>query len=68
MGIAKILIIEDEQRLSELLRKQLSEAGYSTTVALDGYSGNNSLSRTDMTLFSLILICQLLMVMTYARR
>lgn len=39
MGQSRILIIEDEQRLSELLRKQLTEAGYLTTVALDGYLG-----------------------------
>jgi two-component system, OmpR family, copper resistance phosphate regulon response regulator CusR len=34
-----ILIVEDEQRLAELLKKQLMEAGYNSEIALDGYIG-----------------------------
>lgn len=40
MGKAKILIIEDEKRLAEILRKQLEEAGFEPSVAGDGYLGS----------------------------
>lgn len=35
----RILIIEDEQRIAELLQKGLEEFGYSATLALDGETG-----------------------------
>jgi DNA-binding response OmpR family regulator len=49
MEKVKILIIEDEQRLAEILVKQLQETGFSADVAFDGYIGkqlilNNSYS------------------------
>jgi DNA-binding response OmpR family regulator len=49
MERVKILIIEDEQRLAEILVKQLQETGFSADVAFDGYIGkqlilNNSYS------------------------
>jgi DNA-binding response OmpR family regulator len=41
MGDINILIIEDEQRLADLLKKQLSESGYSSEIANDGYVGKH---------------------------
>jgi len=35
----KILIVEDEQRLAELLRKQFEDSGYLADIATDGYIG-----------------------------
>ncbi|MCK7539998.1 MAG: response regulator [Marinilabiliales bacterium] len=35
----KILIVEDEQRLAEVLRKQLEGSGFYADVAPDGLSG-----------------------------
>lgn len=34
-----ILIVEDEQRLSEVLKKQLDDSGFNTDIANDGYVG-----------------------------
>ncbi len=39
MNIVNILIVEDEQRLADLLKKQLQETGYNSEIALDGYVG-----------------------------
>jgi len=39
MGDIKILIVEDEQRLADVLKKQLEESGFSVEVANDGYIG-----------------------------
>jgi two-component system, OmpR family, copper resistance phosphate regulon response regulator CusR len=39
MGDITILIIEDEQRLADLLKRQLSESGYNSEIANDGYVG-----------------------------
>ena len=39
MGNTNILVVEDEQRLAELLNKQLLEAGFNCDVAVDGYIG-----------------------------
>jgi two-component system, OmpR family, copper resistance phosphate regulon response regulator CusR len=39
MGDINILIIEDEQRLADLLKKQLEEYGYNSEIAYDGYVG-----------------------------
>lgn len=39
MDSINILIIEDELRLAELLKKQLKESGFDSDIALDGYSG-----------------------------
>jgi len=35
----KILIIEDDQRVAELIQRGLMEAGFTTTLAFDGLSG-----------------------------
>lgn len=34
-----ILIVEDEQRLADILKKQLEESGFMTEIAYDGYIG-----------------------------
>lgn len=39
MGDIKILIVEDEQRLADVLKKQLEESGFFVEVANDGYIG-----------------------------
>jgi two-component system, OmpR family, copper resistance phosphate regulon response regulator CusR len=39
MGDKSILIVEDEQRLAEVLKKQLEEANFSADIANDGYIG-----------------------------
>jgi len=35
-----ILIVEDERRLADILKKQMEEAGYIAVIANDGYIGN----------------------------
>lgn len=37
--MAKILIIEDDERLAGIIKRGLEEEGYSTSVAFDGFSG-----------------------------
>ena len=39
MDEINILIVEDEQRLAEIMQKQLVESGFSIDIALDGYIG-----------------------------
>lgn len=39
LGMIKILIIEDDQRVAELLKRGLEEFGYECTVAFDGEMG-----------------------------
>ncbi len=39
MKNVNILIVEDEQRLAEILKKQLEETGFNAEVAPDGYVG-----------------------------
>jgi DNA-binding response OmpR family regulator len=39
MEKANILIVEDEERLAEILKKQLDESGYISEIAFDGYTG-----------------------------
>jgi two-component system, OmpR family, copper resistance phosphate regulon response regulator CusR len=53
MGNVNILIIEDEQRVAELLKKQLQEAGYNSEVANDGYVGKQL---AESGKFSLIIL------------
>lgn len=42
-----ILIIEDEQRLAEILQKQFSESGFIADVANDGYIGMKKADQND---------------------
>lgn len=48
-----ILIIEDEQRLAEILQKQFSESGFIADVANDGYIGMKKADQNDYDLIIL---------------
>jgi two-component system, OmpR family, copper resistance phosphate regulon response regulator CusR len=48
-----ILIVEDEQRLSEILQKQLRESGFTADIANDGYVGRMMAEETDYDLIIL---------------
>jgi two-component system, OmpR family, copper resistance phosphate regulon response regulator CusR len=50
MADIHILVVEDEQRLAEILRRQLSETGYSVDIAYDGYVGKNLVQRNEYNL------------------
>jgi len=46
----KILIIEDDQRVSELIKRGLEEQGYETTLAYDGLMGKKLALQNDYNL------------------
>jgi len=48
-----ILIIEDEQRLAEILKKQFEESGFSAEIALDGYSGKQLIEKGNFNIIIL---------------
>jgi two-component system, OmpR family, copper resistance phosphate regulon response regulator CusR len=48
-----ILIIEDEQRLAEILKKQLEESGFGVKIAFDGYIGKQLAERNSYNLIIL---------------
>lgn len=48
-----ILIVEDEQRLADILKKQLEEAGFSAEIALDGYIGRQLVEKNKYNLIIL---------------
>ncbi len=50
MGNINILIVEDEQRLAEILKKQLEDAGFRAQVASDGYIGKQFIERNKYNL------------------
>ena len=39
MTKVKVLVVDDEQRLADLLKKQLEESGFNVDIAYDGYIG-----------------------------
>jgi DNA-binding response OmpR family regulator len=49
----KILIVEDENRLADVIKKQLEENGFITEIASDGYIGKKKL---ESKLFDLIIL------------
>ena len=53
----KILLIEDEEILLNLLDKKLQEAGYDVTVARDGQEGLETMksSRPDLILLDIVM-------------
>lgn len=55
--MAKILIIEDDQFLSELITKKLDEEGFEVILATDGEKGWEKLSKEgpDLVLLDLLL-------------
>lgn len=48
-----LLIVEDEKRLAEILKKQLQESGFTADVANDGYVGKRMSEQTDYDLIIL---------------
>lgn len=50
MGNKIILIIEDEQRVAEVLKKQLEDSGFSTDTASDGYLGKEMAGKKNYDL------------------
>lgn len=53
MNCPRILIIEDEQRLAEILKKQFVESGFKVDVAHDGYIGKQL---TEQSAYDLIIL------------
>jgi DNA-binding response OmpR family regulator len=53
MAEIKILIVEDEQRLADILKKQLEEAGFQAETANDGYIGKQLIERNSYNLIIL---------------
>jgi DNA-binding response OmpR family regulator len=53
MAEIKILIVEDEQRLADILKKQLEEAGFHAETANDGYIGKQLIERNSYNLIIL---------------
>lgn len=48
-----ILIVEDEQRLAEIIQKQLEEAGFIADIASDGYVGKRMAEQNEYDLIVL---------------
>jgi DNA-binding response OmpR family regulator len=48
-----ILIVEDEQRLAEILKKQLEDSGFSAEIAYDGYVGKQLVEKNTYNLIIL---------------
>ncbi|MBI5009044.1 MAG: response regulator, partial [Bacteroidia bacterium] len=53
MAEIKILIVEDEQRLADILKKQLEEAGFQAETANDGYIGKQLIEKNSYNLIVL---------------
>lgn len=47
---ARLLVIEDEIRLAEILKKQLEESGFTADMANDGYSGRLKFEKSSYDL------------------
>lgn len=53
MDAIRILIVEDEQRLAEIIKRQLEDSGFMTEVAYDGYVGKELLKTNSYNLIIL---------------
>ena len=53
MNDINILIVEDEQRLAEILKKQLEESGFNVEIAFDGYIGKQMVEKNTYNLIIL---------------
>lgn len=53
MGNIKVLIVEDEQRLADILKMQLEESGYMADIAYDGYVGKQLVEKNKYNLIIL---------------
>jgi len=49
----KILIVEDEHRLAEILQKQFTESGFTADIATDGYVGKK---KAEQNIYDLIIL------------
>jgi len=47
MNDIRLLIVEDEQRLAEVLKRQLKEAGFEVDIASDGYLGKELVEKNQ---------------------
>lgn len=52
-GDIKILIVEDEQRLANIMKKQLEESGFVVEIAYDGYTAKEKIERNPYNLIIL---------------
>lgn len=53
MDSINILIVEDEQRLADILKKQLDESGFNAEIAYDGYVGKQL---AEKNIYNLIIL------------
>jgi two-component system copper resistance phosphate regulon response regulator CusR len=53
MESINILIVEDEQRLAEILKKQLEDSGFNVEIAFDGYIGKQLVEKNTYNLIIL---------------
>jgi two-component system copper resistance phosphate regulon response regulator CusR len=53
MDLVRILIVEDEQRLAEVLKRQLEDSGYQAEIAYDGYVGKQLVEKNNYDLIIL---------------
>ena len=53
MTKAKVLVVDDEQRLADLLKKQLEESGFNVDIAYDGYIGKQLVEKNKYNLIIL---------------
>jgi two-component system, OmpR family, copper resistance phosphate regulon response regulator CusR len=53
MNDINILIVEDEQRLAEIIKKQLIESGFNVDIAFDGYIGKTLVEKKKYNLIIL---------------
>ena len=53
MADINILIVEDEQRLADILKKQLEESGFNAEIAYDGYIGKQLVEKNKYNLIIL---------------
>jgi len=53
MENTKILIVEDEQRLAQILKKNLEETGFDVEVAYDGYIGKQLIEQNSYNIIIL---------------
>ena len=53
MDSINILIVEDEQRLAEILKRQLEDSGFKVEIAYDGYVGKQLIEKNTYNLIIL---------------
>lgn len=53
MDNINILIVEDEQRLAEILKRQLEDSGFNAEIAFDGYVGKQLIEKNKYNLIIL---------------